>query len=347
MKKKLTLIILLVFCLLNIMVYADTTEVLSNDYYTNDNISYKFKLPVGWSVSEQDNPNIYSLSANSNNYSKFVYMLFKDNSILFNEDIIRKELFLNDTTYNEISKEYVVINDKEITLYNFTTISSNNIKAYTYNIIFKNKQGYNVISVISNEQMWLKNKDIYKQCILSVCSKDLRPIDFSSVDKNLNIKTTKSLLNYYNSKMKTLDTPMGKWQFEYKILDNDRTTMPYDFWIQTEWIKSVSSPMEIQTSLKYSVEEKDKTKQLLKEYQLKIAEAAMYYFPDKKIQGGYYWGYYRYPNLRVDYQTVRFLSWQNYNFDIEKMLDNNGLYYTTKLDVFRWNVKHDDYDFTE
>jgi hypothetical protein len=355
MKKKLTLITLLVFCLLNIMVYAETlispTEILSNDYYTNDKINYKFKLPVGWNVTEQVNEkgDIYSLRASSkDNYSALVYMNLKTNSILFSEDIIRQELFLKDPTYAEISKESVIINNKEMTLYNYTIINSNNAKLYNYSLVFKDKQGYNAISVVSTEQLWQKNKDVYKQIILSVCSKDSKPIDFNSVDKNLNIKTTKHLLNYYNTKMKTLDTPMGKWQFEFDIMDNDSATMPYDFWIQTEYVKSKLSPYDIEYSLNYTNEEKSETRRLLREFQMKVAETAMYYFPDKKIQGGFYWGYYRYPHLRVDYQTVKFLSWQNYGFDIEKLLDADiGLYHKTKLDVFRWNVKHDDYDFTE
>jgi len=354
MKRKLTLIILVVFCLLNIMVYADTietpTEVLSNDYYINTSINYKFKLPVGWNVTEQVNKegDIYSLRASSkDNYSALVFMSFKTKSILFTEDIIRQNIFLNDPTYSEISREPVIINNKEITLYNYTNISPSNIKLYTYNIVFKDKQGFNAISIISNEQLWQKNKDIYKQVILSVCSKDSKTIDLNNVDKNLNIKTTKNLLSYYNTKMKTLDTPMGKWQFEFKILDNDDTMMPYDFWIQTEWTKGKLSPYDIEYSLNYTDEQKAETIKLLQEFQMKVAETAMYYFPDKKIQGGFYWGYYRYPTLRVDYQTVRFFSWQNFGFDINKILDTGGLYHKTKLDVFRWTPKHDDYDFTE
>jgi hypothetical protein len=355
MKKKLTLIILVVFCILNIMVYADTTEVptevLSNDYYTNDNINYKFKLPLGWNVvMEQKNKeaDIYSLKINSkDNSSTLVFMILKDNSILFTEDIIRQELFLKNPTYVELFRENVIINNKEMTLYNYTTLNQNNVKLYTYSIVFKDKQGYNTISVISTEQIWQKNKDIYKQIILSVYNKDSKPIDFSIVDKNLNIKTTKDLLNYYNRTMKTLDTPIGKWQFEYKILENDSATLPYDFWIQTEWTKSKASPFDIETSLNYTEEQKKETRKLLREFQMKVAETAMYYFPDKKIQGGFYWGYYKYPTLRVDYQTVRFLSWQNYGFDIQKILENVGLYNKTKLEVFRWNVKQDNFDFTE
>jgi hypothetical protein len=354
-KKKLTLVILMVFCLLNIMVYAETpivpTEVLSNDYYTNDKINYKFKLPVDWNVTEQINEqgDIYSLRASSkDNYSVLVFMSFKTNSILFTEDIIRQNIFLNDPTYSEISKETVIINNKEITLYNYTNISPSNIKLYTYNIVFKDKQSYNAISVVSTEQLWQKNKDIYKQVILSVYGKNSKTVDLNNIDKNLNIKTTKSLLSYYNNKMKTLDTPMGKWQFEYKILDNDSATMPYDFWIQTEWIKSELSPYKVEYSLNYTDEQKKETRKLLREFQMKVAETAMYYFPDKKIEGGFYWGYYRYPTLRVDYRSVKFLSWQNYGFNMEKILDADvGLYNKTKLDAFRWNVKSDDYDFTE
>lgn len=336
------------------MVYSDTTEalteVLSNDYYTNDKINYKFKLPVGWSTTDQVNQegDIYSLRVSSkDNYSALVYMNLKTNSILFTEDTIKQELFLNNPTYEKLSEEIAIINNKEMILYNYTIINSDNTKLYNYSVVFKDKQGFNAVSVITNEQMWQKNKEVYKQIILSVCSKDSRPIDFSSVDKKLNIKTTKSLLNYYNTKMKTLDTPMGKWQFEFDIMDNDSATMPYDFWIQTEWTKSKISPYDIEYSLKYTDEQKVETKKLLQDFQMKVAETAMYYFPDKKIQGGYYWGYYRYPTLRVDYQTVRFFSWSNFGFDMEKILDSSGLYHKTKLDVFRWIPKHDDYDFTE
>ncbi len=151
------------------------------------------------------------------------------------------------------------------------------------------------------------------------------------------IESIKDLENYYNKAYSALDTPMGIWRFEYKIDKNTSSIFRHDYWIQVDW--SGCSPYEIEYSIEYTNEEKGETIELLKNFQEDIAKIAFSYFPDKKFTGGFYSSYYKYPNLKVGYNSIRFLTWVNYTNTV--LLD----YYEANITQFHWDSFIDDYVF--
>ena len=52
--------------------------------------------------------------------------------------------------------------------------------------------------------------------------------------------------------------------------------------------------------------------------------------------------FYKYPNLKLG-ESIRFLSWINYNYDLFNASD----YYSTYVTGFHWFNLFDDYDFVE
>jgi hypothetical protein len=142
---------------------------------------------------------------------------------------------------------------------------------------------------------------------------------------------------------------MGTATLSHTIFENSSSTYPYDFWIQTE-ISGVS-PFDIEYSIKFTSEQKQATINNLKALQSSIYNDAVNYFPNKKIQGGYYNGFYEYPYIKVGYDCVRFLTWVNYvctldttNPDLFDLLMD---YDHSRIGSFRWLTVFDDYDFTK
>lgn len=185
-------------------------------------------------------------------------------------------------------------------------------------------------------------------CMISIMFCCISP--FSVAAKNLDSSQPMSVneferyLNYTYSSAKT---PMGEWELEHNCDENDSSDFPYDYWIQTDWSytdwEDSFSPYDIEYSLKYTEEEKQKTKEILRNIQINIAKDAEKCFPGKKIEGGYWSGYYRYPSLKVGYNITCFLTWKNYE-EADSWEDD---YDNSYLDSFRWDPIVDDYDFTD
>jgi len=166
--------------------------------------------------------------------------------------------------------------------------------------------------------------------------------------KNTELKGIESIedfKDYLSKKYDEIETPMGDIKLTHTINKNSSSIFPHDYEIHTDWKNF--SPFDLEYSIEYSDKEKEKTKEILKETQTKIAEDSFEIFPNKKITGGYYHGYYKYPYSRVGYESIRFLTWVNY---VSIKEDNaNGLmlgYDDVKISKFRWRYIIDDYDFT-
>lgn len=171
--------------------------------------------------------------------------------------------------------------------------------------------------------------------------------NFSDEKEDIDVKDTSDLKNYLNEEYSKLKTPLGTLKFDFTIRENDSDMFPYDVLIQTDWgdidnpkydDMDFFSPYDLEHSVKISESDKEETKELLKDYQEKVAKVSMKYFPDKKIQGGFYSGYYKYKYLRTGYESIKFLSWTNYNSDARNYGDS-------EISGFEWNSKYDDYDF--
>lgn len=148
-------------------------------------------------------------------------------------------------------------------------------------------------------------------------------------------------MDYLNQTYAKVETPMGIEELSFDYIGNTSSIMRYDYWIQTDWGKV--SPADIQYSILYSDEEKFETIRILGDVQKMVARDVSVCLPGKKVEGGYYTGYYKYPNTKVGYESIKFLSWKNYG---DSSPYGFGSYEETYVDVFRWSPEIDDYDFT-
>lgn len=173
-----------------------------------------------------------------------------------------------------------------------------------------------------------------------------------NVDSNItdyeikNIKTETDLDKYLDRNYSTLETPIGTLNFTYYINENEYNISDYDYWVQTKYGNIINSPYNLasfsptlmESSIKISDSDKEKTKELLKDFQKEIAEVCIKVFPNKKITGEYYDSWYRYPNLKVDLITRKYCSWSNYDLIDE---DEFPDYENTKVTDFHWDDQED------
>lgn len=147
---------------------------------------------------------------------------------------------------------------------------------------------------------------------------------------------------YLNQYFGSLQTPLGLLHFTFTIDENELNFFPQDMQIKTDWNPSEFSPYELQYSIKINDTDKQKTIDLLKDFQQKIANEAFKYFPNKKIEGGFFTSGYEYQYIHAGYWTTKFLTWINYNYDVLNASD----YKSTQITNFQWFNLYDDYNFT-
>ena len=148
-------------------------------------------------------------------------------------------------------------------------------------------------------------------------------------------------IRYLNQTYASVETPMGTEELSFDYHENTSSFWGYDYWIQTDW-KGVH-PYDIQYSILYSDEQKAETIRILSDVQKLVARDVSVCLPGKKVEGGYYTGFYKYPSVKVGYGSTKFLSWNNYS---DSSPYGYGSYYDTYLDAFHWTPETDDYDFT-
>ena len=169
---------------------------------------------------------------------------------------------------------------------------------------------------------------------------EVSTMNFTTIsDPISNILTINDLVKYLNNNFTTLETPIGTWHFTNSISENTFSFIPYDYWIKTDFVASTLILIDLEYSIKYTDAQKEETKKLLRDYQQSIANIVNASFPGKKVIGGFYRGYYKYPNLKLDYTSIRFLTWKNF--------DGYGDYKDSKITGFHWDASIDDYDFTK
>lgn len=114
----------------------------------------------------------------------------------------------------------------------------------------------------------------------------------------------------------------------------------HDFWIQTEIEQGIKVWYDLEHSISLSKTDKQDTLSLLRDLQKRVYYYFSSYFPEYKVEGGYYNSWYKYPNLKVGYQSCRVMTWKNYEGDSTD-------YYDNKITQFRWDTIIDDYVFPE
>lgn len=153
------------------------------------------------------------------------------------------------------------------------------------------------------------------------------------------IATPNELKAYLDKHYSYLDTSLGRTNFTFTISENSNVITAYDYWIQVNY--DFSFFYDLKYSIKYTSDQKIQVKQELKDFQEKLAKDVISKMPNKKLCGGYLRSWYRYPNLRLDLQVLRYYSWENYD-EPNYLVDIMKTYESTKPSTFRWDSLSDD-----
>lgn len=174
--------------------------------------------------------------------------------------------------------------------------------------------------------------------ITATINKNIYTCEVTVVNSNKLVKSVEEFQDYLNDTYRSLKTDMGKVTLKHTVMGKFSDNMPFDITINTDW--DGISPYDIEYSSTYTDEEKENTIKALINLQESIYKDAIDNFPVKKIDGGYIMSWYDYPSIMVGYNSIRFLSWNNYS-GVDRAYKN------TKIDKFKWIPEYDDYDFTK
>lgn len=154
--------------------------------------------------------------------------------------------------------------------------------------------------------------------------------------QSINISELESELN---SQFSQIDIGIDIWQLKIEIDKNDSNFFSQDIWIQTSYSTSLFTPYDLKYSIDITNEQKNKAISALKDLQYEVYHYVHSKYQYLKIKGGFYNGFYKYPNLHVGYDAIRFCSWTNYG------QDNcfTGAYDHYGITDFGWDTTCDDY----
>ena len=320
-----------------------TNIVLSDSYYKSNDGLFELLLPSNWKTTEVNNNGFVNLTVKSDidnslitvgsSNNQFKYSLTQAEKLLLNP--LASSLLADATnisseirTETKLSGYDAIVIEKSAKLYN--------IDRHFYFVLITEYNRIYMITLATEKELWRTEQDILKQSINSFTP--LRTVEnnnIKSTDKDLS--TASDLKAYLEANFSELDTCIGKTEFTFNILENATTLSPEDYWIQVRYEYAFFEGAMI--SNKYTDREKRSLKDQLKDHQEKLAKAVMKLMPGKKIYGGYYDSWYRYPNLKVDLQTRRYFSWTNYK--VPDFLTENK-YAAAKPSSFRWYPDIDD-----
>ena len=150
------------------------------------------------------------------------------------------------------------------------------------------------------------------------------------------ISTKSDILNYLTSSFSVLKTSIGETKFTFDIIENNSTLMAYDYWVMINY--DFNFFYELTYSNKITDEQRSLVKNELKIFSEKIGISLIEKLPSKKIYGGYYYSWYKYPTSKIDLITRQYFSWTNYD-DVGYVANS---YSATKPSTFRWFESNDD-----
>lgn len=158
--------------------------------------------------------------------------------------------------------------------------------------------------------------------------------------------TSKSSLvdisKYLNINYKTVVTPLGTMDLSYNIWTNTYKYFPYDLEIEMRF-ESTSIFYDMENKINVSKKDIDDTENILKSHAKNIYDIISIARSGKKIQGSYYRGWYKYPNLKIGHESEYRYSWQNFvktgDFSPDKVYENAKLttfHFTPEEDGYHW-----------
>ena len=149
------------------------------------------------------------------------------------------------------------------------------------------------------------------------------------------ITSKDGLIQFLTTNFGECDTSLGPTRFTFEIYENTSISFPYDYWIKVRFESKFF--YDLQYSNTITTEMNHVVCAELKQYQEKLARAAIAAMPSKKLYGCYYDWFYRYPTLQLDIVSWHYYSWVNYSPNIA--ITN---YEEAKITGFSWWSLNDD-----
>jgi len=299
------------------VLFTDITTFINGQQVESFNINGRTAIYIkevdklGFDYSWNNSNRAVRIKANENKVPQyFVSKLRKEvTDIKIGEKI-------NDVLYTDIKTSYKENSIKSFNINNNTAIYITSLKLLGADVKWDSK---NRKVIVSNHKDNINNNKI-------------------DIEGNIQLESKAELKEYLNKHFSKLNTSLGETEFDFWIIENDRITLPYDYWIMVKY--DFSFIYDIKYSNKISENQRLTVKSELREYQKQLGETVIKLMSDKKITGGYYQSWYKYPNLKIDLQTWRFYTWNNHtNYNI--LVDTNP-YNKTKINGFKWDDFIDD-----
>ncbi len=150
-----------------------------------------------------------------------------------------------------------------------------------------------------------KGDHVYNKNICDICNEKV-------------IQNYNDLRKYLNKHFHTMETKIGNVSdITYEIVDKNTSIFSsVDFTIRIDTRlycdeKGASLELMLGSSL-FSYSDRVQALCDLFEFEYKVAQVAMEAFPDKKIDGSFFYDGYEYPSLQVGYQSHSYLGFRNY-----------------------------------
>lgn len=148
-------------------------------------------------------------------------------------------------------------------------------------------------------------------------------------------KSVAELKTYLQTNYSVISTAAGNLALTYEIFGpNDYNWAPYDYWVKMDWDPFTFFD-DLESRISITPEMKVATITKLKDHAKLVYDLTAKTLPGKKLLGGYYTSWYKYPTIREGFQSRRYLSWQNYDGDALTM------YADAKLSTFRFDPNID------
>lgn len=150
--------------------------------------------------------------------------------------------------------------------------------------------------------------------------------------ETVELKTKADIEAYLKKNYSSITTAAGTTTFDFMVLENTRTILPYDYSINVEY--DFLFFCDIADSLSLTQEQKTTAKAELKAFQKQLAEDLIALLPDKKLEGCYNYSYYKYPTIKEGYTSIECYEWQN--FETTYGEDFSDTYYLSEITEFHW-----------
>ncbi len=159
------------------------------------------------------------------------------------------------------------------------------------------------------------------------------------------ITDDKSLEEYLNNKYSEgVTTPLGDVKnLSITVYKGTTNYESYDYCIKIDDALTIIE-YNYEYSREYTQSQKNETANILKNYVKNMADDVISIFPDKKVTGGFYYSYYKYPHIKEGYTSNYNLTWTNYELDslgyVPREYNENiypsGFRWASKLDEIEW-----------